>query len=293
MRRTRRADRRGYTLLEVLIASAIAVLLLSALYFAFDLTIRSADTGRALVGESDLNRAVINRMAIDLSSPLGVLPPMSGGATDGSAASSTTSDTATTTTTAAAPATTDSPVPMTADPLIRFDAGVIGTGEQLIVFVSKVPTWLSDRETAADPNALLPSDAHRIGYYLHSSGKGLCRQDKPWITADKVGNSTEIDRTNEDGEVIAPEIVAITFEYSDGTGYISEWDGSQASIDGSSSTGPPRAIKATITFEFTDREGNKAQKKITHIFAIRSGVGLIAPDATTTPDAATTPTGGM
>ena len=295
MRRTRRAARRGYTLLEVLIASAIAVLLLSALYIAFDLTIRSADTGRALVGESDLNRAVINRMAIALSSPLGVLPPMSGGATDGAAASSATADTATTTT--AAPATTDTTstatTTMTAEPLIRFDAGVIGTGEQLIVFVSKVPTWLSDRETAADPNALLPSDAHRISYYLHSSGKGLCRQDKPWITADKVGNSTEIDRTNEDGEVIAPEIVAITFEYSDGTGYISEWDGSQASIDGSSSTGPPRAIKATMTFEFTDREGNKAQKKIAHIFAIRSGVGLIQPDATTTPDAATTTTGGM
>ena len=292
MRLTRRAARRGYTLLEVLIASAIAVLLLSALYFAFDLTIRSADTGRALVGESDLNRAVINRMAIDLSSPLGVLPPMSGGATDGAAASLTTTDTtATTGTTATATATTDTT--MTTDPLIRFDAGVIGTSEQLIVFVSKVPTWLSDRETAADPNALLPSDAHRISYYLHSSGKGLCRQDKLWITADKVGNSTEIDRTNEDGEVIAPEIVAIAFEYTDGTSYVSEWDGSQASIDGSSSTGPPRAIKATITFEFTDREGNKATKKIVHIFAIRSGVGLIQPDATTTPDAATTTTGGL
>ena len=296
MRLTRRAARRGYTLLEVLIASAIAVLLLSALYFAFDLTIRSADTGRALVGESDLNRAVINRMAIDLSSPLGVLPPMSGGATDGAAASSTTTTDTTATTGTTATATTDTTstaTTMTTDPLIRFDAGVIGTSEQLIVFVSKVPTWLSDRETAADPNALLPSDAHRISYYLHSSGKGLCRQDKPWITADKVGNSTEIDRTNEDGEVIAPEIVAIAFEYTDGTSYVSEWDGSQASIDGSSSTGPPRAIKATITFEFTDREGNKATKKIVHIFAIRSGVGLIAPDATTTPDAATTTTGGL
>ena len=298
MRLTRRAARRGYTLLEVLIASAIAVLLLSALYFAFDLTIRSADTGRALVGESDLNRAVINRMAIDLSSPLGVLPPMSGGAIDGAAASSTSTDTTATTGTTSTATTADTSststtTTMTAEPLIRFDAGVIGTGEQLIVFVSKVPTWLSDRETAADPNALLPSDAHRIGYYLHSSGKGLCRQDKPWITADKVGNSTEIDRTNEDGEVIAPEIVAILFEYSDGTGYISEWDGSQASTDGGSLTGPPRAIKATITFEFTDREGNKATKKIVHIFAIRSGVGLIAPDATTTPDAATTTTGGM
>ena len=296
MRLTRRAARRGYTLLEVLIASAIAVLLLSALYFAFDLTIRSADTGRALVGESDLNRAVINRMAIDLSSPLGVLPPMSGGATDGAAASSTTTTDTTATTGTTATATTDTTstaTTMTTDPLIRFDAGVIGTSEQLIVFVSKVPTWLSDRETAADPNALLPSDAHRISYYLHSSGKGLCRQDKPWITADKVGNSTEIDRTNEDGEVIAPEIVAIAFDYTDGTSYVSEWDGSQASIDGSSSTGPPRAIKATITFEFTDREGNKATKKIVHIFAIRSGVGLIAPDATTTPDAATTTTGGL
>ena len=107
MRLTRRAARRGYTLLEVLIASAIAVLLLSALYFAFDLTIRSADTGRALVGESDLNRAVINRMAIDLSSPLGVLPPMSGGATDGAAASSTTTTDTTATTGTTATATTD------------------------------------------------------------------------------------------------------------------------------------------------------------------------------------------
>ena len=296
MRRSPGVARRGYTLLEVLIASTIAVLLLAALYFSFDLTLRTADTGRALVAESDLNRAVINRMALDLSSPLGVLPPMSGGAIDGSSSGTASGDTTTpapATTTPGAKTATGSTTGSTGgsttsdtatDALIPFQAGVIGTGDSLILFASKVPQWLSDQEAAADPNAILPSDAHRISYYLHSSGKGLCRQDRPWVTADKVGNTTEIDRSAEDGEIIAPEVVALEFGYADGTGYTGEWDGTQASLDGSSTTGPPRAIKVTITFEFKDRDGVAAQKKIAHVFPLRSAVGLIQPDATTTPE---------
>ena len=297
MRRSPGFARRGYTLLEVLIASTIAVLLLAALYFSFDLTLRTADTGRALVAESDLNRAVINRMALDLSSPLGVLPPMSGGAIDGSSSGTPSGDTTTTdpvpTTTTATPSATTTTGSTTGstgssttsdtatDALIPFQAGVVGTGDSLILFASKVPQWLSDQEVAADPNAILPSDAHRISYYLHSSGRGLCRQDRPWVTADKVGNTTEIDRSAEDGEIIAPEVVALEFGYADGTGYTGEWDGTQASLDGSSTTGPPRAIKVTITFEFKDRDGVAAQKKIAHVFPLRSAVGLIQPDATT------------
>ena len=168
---------------------------------------------------------------------------------------------------------------------MQFQAGIIGTSETLILFSSKVPRYLADKEVAADPNAPIRSDAHRIAYYLHSSGKGLCRQDKPLVTEDKVGNSTDIDRADEDGEIIAPEVVALQFEYADGTGYIAEWDGTQASLDGSSTTGPPRAIKVTITFEFTDRDGNTAQKKIVHVFPIRSAVGLIQPPEPTTTEA--------
>ena len=285
--------RPGYTLLEVLIASAIGILLLSALYFSFDLTLRTSDSGRALVAESDLNRAVINRMALDFSSPLGVLPPMSGGASDSSgsapAAEPAPAETTPSTTTPETGSTTSTPstasTSTTTDSLLPFQGGIIGTSETLILFVSKVPRYLADKEVAADPNAPIRSDAHRIGYYLHSSGKGLCRQDKPLVTEDKVGNSTEIDRTDEDGEVIAPEVVALQFEYADGTGYIAEWDGTQASLDGSSTTGPPRAIKVTITFEFTDRDGNTAQKKIVHVFPIRSAVGLIQPPEPTTTEA--------
>ncbi len=283
--------RPGYTLLEVLIASAIGILLLSALYFSFDLTLRTSDSGRALVAESDLNRAVINRMALDFSSPLGVLPPMSGGASDSSgstpaepAPAETTTSTTTTTETGSTTSTSTT-ASTTTDSLLQFQGGIIGTSETLILFSSKVPRYLADKEVAADPNAPIRSDAHRIAYYLHSSGKGLCRQDKPLVTEDKVGNSTDIDRADEDGEIIAPEVVALQFEYADGTGYIAEWDGTQASLDGSSTTGPPRAIKVTITFEFTDRDGNTAQKKIVHVFPIRSAVGLIQPPEPTTTEA--------
>ncbi len=298
MTRRRSAARPGYTLLEILIASAIGLLLMSALYYSFDLTLTTSDAGRVRVAESDLNRAVINRMAIDLSSPLGVLPPKSGGSTEGASSSTASTDSSTTTTAAAttgtATATTGTTSTSgtstsetteggsTAGTLLPLQAGVIGTSDQLILFVSKVPKWLTDRETAADPNALLPSDGHRISYYMHGSGKGLCRQDREWVTADKVGNSTDLDRSTEDAEVIAPEVVALQFEYADGTGYLSEWDGTQASLDGSSATGPPRAVKVTLTFEFTDREGVTAQKKIVHIFPIRSAIGLLQPDTTTT-----------
>ena len=275
--------RPGYTLLEVLIASAIGLALLSALYYAFDLTLRSADVGRTLVAESDLNRAVINRMSLDLSSPLGLLPPMSGGTSDGSSADSAATGTAATT--------TGTTTMTTAEPLLAFQGGLIGTGEQVILFVSRVSKWQSDKETAADPNAVLPSDAHRVSYYMHSSGKGLCRQELPWITADKVGNSAEIDRALEDSEVIAPEVVALAFDYASGSGYVSEWDGTQASTDGGTATGPPRAVRATITFEFTDRDGNKAQKKIVHVFPVRSAVGLFVSE--TPPETTAATTGGM
>ena len=276
MRRSRLRVRSGYTLLEVLIASAIGVLLLAALYFAFDLTLRSSDAGRTLVAESDLNRAVINRMTLDLSSPLGVLPPMSGGTSSGTSSTAEITDTPTPSTTTT---TTEGSASTASNPLLSFQAGLIGTSEQMILFVSKLPQWLSDRES--DPNAVIPSDVRRISYYLHSSGKGLCRQDRQWITADRVGNSTELDRDTEDTDIIAPEVVALEFGYASGSGYVSEWDGTQAALDGTSTTGPPRAIKVTLTFEFKDRDGATAQKKIVHVFPVRAAVGLIPPDATT------------
>ena len=50
----RDSRRRGYTLLEILVASAIAVLLMSALYVAVDLQLRHAQAGREVIEQSVL-----------------------------------------------------------------------------------------------------------------------------------------------------------------------------------------------------------------------------------------------
>ncbi|MEO2090832.1 MAG: prepilin-type N-terminal cleavage/methylation domain-containing protein [Gemmataceae bacterium] len=79
MRRRRQSPRRGYTLLEVLAATAIGVMLLAALYTAYDLTLRQTSVGRDLTADANLSRAVVNRVSLDISSAVGVLPPKSGG----------------------------------------------------------------------------------------------------------------------------------------------------------------------------------------------------------------------
>ncbi|MBX9582404.1 MAG: prepilin-type N-terminal cleavage/methylation domain-containing protein, partial [Gemmataceae bacterium] len=74
-----RAGRPGFTLLEVLLASAIAILLLGALYFAMDVTLRRTQDGREMVEVDNLARAAFHRMGVDLAGALAPLPPKSGG----------------------------------------------------------------------------------------------------------------------------------------------------------------------------------------------------------------------
>jgi hypothetical protein len=76
---TREPRRRGFTLLELLLASVCAVMLLSALYFSFDMTIEQTQTARDQAGTEDLSRGVINRIGIDINAVLGPQPALSGG----------------------------------------------------------------------------------------------------------------------------------------------------------------------------------------------------------------------
>ncbi len=64
--------RAGFTLLEIMLALAISVLLLSGLYYGMDMTLRQVQAGRELIQEVTLQRAVLNRIQIDLSS--GITP---------------------------------------------------------------------------------------------------------------------------------------------------------------------------------------------------------------------------
>ncbi len=299
-----RRTRRGYTLLEVLLASVVAVVLLGALYAALEVTLVRMDVNRNVIVANDLSRAVFNRLTADLSNALGPLPPKSGGdGTTGSAAA-----------TAAAPATTSTTTTATADATassaasapdasgsaassgvnVPLGAGVVGTDKQLSLFLSRLPAALTDLDVINATDVALPSDLRKVTYYLATDG-GLARQEQPWVTAEGVWNATDPDRANEAAEVIAPEVLDATFEYYDGGTWQSSWDGSATAIDGTSLTGPPRAIRVTLVLQFATR-GVLQQKRVSQTIPLRAAVGNYLPadpaPATTTATPAAT-TGGM
>ncbi len=288
----------------MLLASAIAVLLLAGVYAAFDVTLTQTQVARDQAADADLARAVANRLSLDLSASLGAMPPRSGGgvpttttapATGTTSSSSGTGSTTPSTSGSTTPSTSgsttatadevsdtqdpDAAVKLAAD--VPFQAGVIGTDRQLSLFASRLPQFLSDR--TADPTAVLPADLRRVIYYIGSNG-GLCRQERPWVTADGVRNSSDPDRSTEDADLIAPEVADATFEYLDGGTWQSSWDGSQSTTDGTSVMGPPRAIAVTLVFA--------SGKQVRQVFAVRAANGLFSTGAAPAPMTETPQTGG-
>jgi hypothetical protein len=174
---------------------------------------------------------------------------------------------------------------------IPLPIGVIGSDKQLTIFTSRVPNTLVDPMSLLDPAVLQPADLRRVSYYLAPSSTGLCRQERPWVTADGVRNSPDPDYSTEDGDMFSPEVTDVTFEYFDGTDWQTAWDGTMPDTDGVTPIGPPRAIRVTLTFQMPGRGSATVQKQVRHVFPIRAAVGTFRPvtDATTT----TTTSGGM
>src|SRR2546425_4503776 len=86
---TLRRNRRAFTLLEVLLAAAIGVLLMAALYVAMQVQLDHAQAGRDAVEQSLLVRALLRRMSNDIAPSLGpALPNTASGATSGAGGSS-------------------------------------------------------------------------------------------------------------------------------------------------------------------------------------------------------------
>ncbi len=289
----RRTDRRGYTLLEVLLASAISIMLLGALYVAFDLTLRQTDAGREAVAKGDLSRAIVNRMTIDITGCIGPMQAKSGGGVPATttAAATPTAPTATASAITVADTSASTLPEGAAAADVAFQGGLFGNDKQVTLFVSRVPTALVNPELAmavAASAKTLPPDLRRVSYYLGSSG-GLCRQEKPYVTADGVRNSTDPDRTQEADDLISNEVLDMTIEYFDGSAWQTEWTGSDLTDDEQSVKGPPRAIRMTLVIQVL---GAAQSKTIQHVFSVRAAIGLYTPPAADADPTAATTTGG-
>jgi hypothetical protein len=221
-------------------------------------------------------------MSGDIGNTLGLLPPLSGQMASGGGSGSGTTPTTPTTPAPADPTAPAEEVPAETGALLPLQSGVIGDSQQLTLFVSKVPVWLLQRanSTQADAQQVLPPDQKRVMYYF-VQGVGLCRQERPWVTAAGTGDTTSLDTSNAANEVLAPEVTAVTFEYQDGTGWLGSWDGGSGATDDSAMSGPPRAVRVTLILTLPTDSGGTTEKTVVHVFPIRAGIGLYSSGTTT------------
>ena len=301
--------RGGFTLLEVLLASALAVILMAALYVALDVQLRLAAAGRDSIEQATLTRAIINRMEGDLANGLGpVAPPIdnaarqSGGTgaggtgtggtgtggtgTGGTGATGggTTGGGTTGETTEQGLGTDPAVVEAGMSDAMPFQAGVIGEADRLTIFVARVAGHGRDVDESGElPNA---ADARRVTYWL--TDKGLARQETKWVTSPQVQANT--DPVFEDGKeeadyVIAEEVTRLQFEYWDGTAWGESWDGRTTNADGRTLKGPPMAIRVRFWLRLPGEDpGQTIEKEFRHTIAVRAAAGPAVPDTAVPPE---------
>lgn len=289
--------RQGFTLLEVTLALAISVVLLSALYTAFFILVRQTQSGRELVERSQIVQAVMRQMRADIGNHLApidtrvIKAPASWqlGLEEDPAA-----------TLGMEPAPADGSDPAAAeDPAVAGTAfsvfsnyGVVGDSKTLSIYCSNLP--FPARLNAASLNAALGeprSDLHRICYWVASDNTGvlgLARKEYKVALSEEALQDTPWS-SGEIPNIIAEQIRDIEFFYfdSDFMEWVSEWDGSAVGADGKSPIGPPAAIRVVLYIgdPLSDPNG-QSLRTMNYVIAIPTangwtpadlGAGLMAP----------------
>ena len=151
------------------------------------------------------------------------------------------------------------------------------------IYTTRVPDpkYVGTANDGEETDAPVPSDIRRIVYWISESG-GLCRQEIPWVTGEDVynveGPVIEADKTERD-YVIAPEVIALSFEYydinstTDDGGWVTEWDGRTAGPDMLTPMGPPTAIRVSFTIKFKNARGEDSTKDYRHVIPILTASG--------------------
>jgi prepilin-type N-terminal cleavage/methylation domain-containing protein len=296
----RGTPRPAFTLLEILLAMAIGLVLMSALYMAMDLQLKMAQTGRDAVEQGNMARNLLSRVASDIASNLGPAPkaPKSTGSQGGggAAAGGNGSGGGTSTGTGAGVGGGSSGAPTSGGDSSQnnntaqtpssssgvttqagsFNLGVTGDSTTLILYSSQVPreiTWtpIANSDGTASMGV---SDLRRISYWLVDGGdgaSGLARQEVKLVTSDDAMSAIPPDIADPQQFVVAEEVKSLKFSYFDGTSWQDSWDGTTIGADSVTPIGPPAAIAIEIGISF---RGSPNLKQYRHVVAILPANGL-------------------
>ncbi|MFO0825805.1 MAG: prepilin-type N-terminal cleavage/methylation domain-containing protein [Gemmataceae bacterium] len=271
--------RSGFTLLELLLATVIGSMILGGLYVVMNMTVKQTQASREALDAEATSRAVFNKISLDLSSVLGPAPPKSGGTpATGSTGGATTSGSAMTggtgtDTGASSPDDTGDDTGAGSDTATQnfpFQVGVLGTSTQLTIFGSRVPSILATPGLLnQQSSSATGSDLVRVDYWKGTGG--LCRQERPWVTADQTGNNFSFDLSNEASSLIADDVSDVLFEYFDGTSWVQTWEGGSGTVPT-----PPLAVRVTLSFSPANAGG--ATRTVSQTMAVRTAPGSAVPE---------------
>jgi prepilin-type N-terminal cleavage/methylation domain-containing protein len=302
------SGRSGFTLLEVLLAFAIGVLLMAALYVAVDVQLHHAQAGRDAATDAGVVRNVLEHMASDIKAHLAPTLPASinssgnqassAGATSAAgaatAASNSTASPSSSTSTGSAGSTggtgnaASTSTTSTGDTFV-FNLGVQGAQNQLTLFDSKLPRELIKPPAVLDSQTLpVLSDLRCITYWLAGGGDqplGLARQEIKIATSSDLLSNLPPNIPDEASHVIAEEVKRLSFSYFDGSNWQDTWDGTALGPDNATPIGPPVAIAITIGVAPSSAagQGTSNLKTYRHVVLIPTANGAMNTNVTTTP----------
>jgi hypothetical protein len=294
--------RSAYTLLEVLLASAIGIILLGALYVAMEVQLRHAQAGREVIEQGTLVRALLTRIAADINASVGPTQPVVTAASSGGSSAASGGGTAAAGTTAAAGGTggaatgasgAAAATAATPGTAVQINFGVQGDNATLVLTVAKWPRELNLSTSASSDQQPAVADLRRISYWLAGAGSGsplgLARQElKAVTTSDSTLTATPPNIPDEAQYVIAEEVKNVTFQYWDGTAWQDSWDGTQPGADGSTPMGPPIAI--AITIDVALPTAANATNDQPQIKSYRQVVSIVTANGATQASSNSTPT---
>jgi prepilin-type N-terminal cleavage/methylation domain-containing protein len=245
-RRVPARARPAFTLLEMLLAAAIGVLLMSAVYVAFDYQLNHIKAGREVLEQSLLARSVLTRMGNEIKLTVcfstAAVSAANSSSSSGAASPASTSGSSTSATPAASGSGTGTSSTTTG---VVYNQVLQGDSEHVVFVLSRVPKELL--QVAADASAdQIPtgiSDLRQVTYWM--SANGLAYRETMGITSsDAVAAWTSV--ADDPSAVVATEVQSLNLRYFDGTTWQDSWNATTLGPDGKTPVGPPVAVEIKI-----------------------------------------------
>jgi hypothetical protein len=234
------------TLIEMLLASALGMVLLTGVYAALAQSWRYTTLGRLEAERNQIARAVLRRIELDVR----------GAMFDPQAAAASTSTSTVSSGTTLSDGSTLIAGDASAETQFTGSLGIRGSSTELWIDLSHVRRDL----VFPDPTVIRGGDLKTVAWFLTSpetsdtitsADAGFVRVDLDGIGLARSEGDRSMLRTLNAGsdsvlpgptQLIAPEISSVLFRYFDGLTWYDEWDSSTV-------TALPRAVEVTIGFD--------------------------------------------